>query len=140
MIKKYAAFFIPLFFVGGAKAESLSCVLENEKVMTVSGLSSDPVYSYGTAGEFEIVLPRDSVNGGVYKGREAFSGGGASYIAFTNGDYTYAIYSGIGRGWYFDGLRLYKGSEIIFEQPCKVPEAMKYSYESINAPESHLPY
>lgn len=123
-----------------AHAESVSCVLENEKVLTLSNLSTAPVYSYGTAGNFEMVLPQGSAEGTVYKGEESFSGGGASYIAFTNGNYTYVAYSGIGRGWSFDGLRLYNGSELILEQPCKIPEAMRYSYPSINAPEDLLPY
>ena len=121
-------------------AESISCVLENNKVLTVSNLSTSPVYSYGTAGNFELVLPRDASNGMVFKGQENFNAGDATFIAFTNNSYTYAIYRGEGRGWQFDGLRIYKGSEIIFEQPCKIPEAILFDLSDVNAPESDLPY
>ena len=123
-----------------ASAETVSCVLENNKVVTVSHLSSEPVYSYGTAGKVELTLPSKSAGSRVYKGAETFMGGGSTYVAFTNGAYTYALYSGIGRGWEFVGLRVYKGADIIMEKGCKDYDSISLGVDSINAPEDDLPY
>ena len=142
MLKPYISCLALAVFISAThvNAESISCVLENNKVLTVSNLSTSPVYSYGTAGNFELVLPRDASNGMVFKGQESFNAGGATFLAFTNNTYTYAIYSGEGRGWHFDGLRIYKGSDMIFEQQCKIREAVWFDLSDVNAPESDLPY
>lgn len=121
-------------------AETISCVLENNKVVTVSHLASNPVYSYGTAGKVELTLPTKSGNSRVYKGTETFIGGGSTYIAFTNGAYTYALYNGIGRGWEFVGLRVYKGVDIIMERSCKNYDSLPLLSSAINAPEDELPH
>lgn len=123
-----------------ASAETISCVLENNKVVTVSHLSSEPVYSYGTADKVELTLPTKSASSRVYKGAETFMGGGSTYIAFTNGAYTYALYNGIGRGWEFVGLRVYKGVDIILEKSCKDYDSLPLLSSAINAPEDDLPY
>lgn len=115
-------------------------MLENNKVVTVSHLVSNPVYSYGTAGKVELSLPSGSANSRVYKGSEMFSGGGSNYLAFTNGAYTYAVYNGSGRGWEFEGLRVYKGAEIIMERQCKQYGSIVFDYGAVNAPEGELPY
>ncbi len=124
-----------------AQADTISCVLENNRVMTLGNLGSSPVYSYGPAGKIELTLPTGAANSGVYKGSEMFSGGGSAYLAFTNGNYTYAAYTGIGRGWEFTGLKVYKGSEIIMERQCKDTDALLgLDPDRINAPEGELPY
>lgn len=115
-------------------------MLENNKVVTVSHLASNPVYSYGTAGKVELTLPTKSGNSRVYKGTETFIGGGSTYIAFTNGAYTYALYNGIGRGWEFVGLRVYKGVDIIMERSCKNYDSLPLLSSAINAPEDELPH
>lgn len=136
-----AAIALPLSFLANqASAETVSCVLENNKVVTVSHLGSEPVYSYGTAGKAELTLPSKSANSRVYKGTEMFAGGGSTYIAFTNGAYTYALYNGIGRGWEFVGLRVYKGADIIMEKGCKDYDSLTLVVDAINAPEDELPY
>lgn len=136
-----AACALPLSLLANqASAETMSCVLENNKVVTVSHLSSEPVYSYGTAGKVELTLPSKSASSRVYKGAETFMGGGSTYVAFTNGVYTYALYNGIGRGWEFVGLRVYKGTEKIMEKGCKNYYSLNLSFDAINAPEDDLPY
>lgn len=136
-----AAIVLPLSFLANhAGAETMSCVLENNKVVTVSHLGSEPVYSYGTAGKVELTLPTKSASSRVYKGAETFMGGGSTYIAFTNGAYTYALYNGIGRGWEFVGLRVYKGVDIIMEKSCKDYDSLNLNFDAINAPEDDLPY
>ncbi len=143
MMKKVivAAIVLPLsLMISQASAETISCVLENNKVVTVSHLSSEPVYSYGTADKVELTLPTKSASSRVYKGAETFMGGGSTYIAFTNGAYTYALYNGIGRGWEFVGLRVYKGTEKIMEKGCKDYYSLTLNFDAINAPEDDLPY
>ncbi len=143
MMKKVivAAIVLPLsLMISQASAETISCVLENNKVVTVSHLSSEPVYSYGTADKVELTLPTKSASSRVYKGAETFMGGGSTYIAFTNGAYTYALYNGIGRGWEFVGLRVYKGVDIILEKSCKDYDSLPLLSSAINAPEDDLPY
>lgn len=123
-----------------AQAESVSCVLENNKVLTVSHLHSAPTYSYGTAGKVELTLPSGAANSRVYKGTQMFNGGGAQYLAFTNGAYTYTVYDGMGRGWEFYGLRVYKNADIILEKQCKQMGGLQFDFDAVNAPEAELPY
>lgn len=135
------AIVLPLSFLASqVNAETISCVLENNKVVAVSHLASNPVYGYGSAGKVELILPSGSANSHAYKGTEMFSGGGSSYLAFTSGAYTYAVYNGMGRGWEFEGLRVYKGAEIIMESQCKRYGSIVFDYSAVNAPESELPY
>src|SRR5690625_2608323 len=61
-------------------------------------LYTNPVYTYGQAGKPEISLSVDVGHTPVFKGEDMFMGGGASYLRFTNGDYSYVAYSGIGKG------------------------------------------
>ena len=129
-----------LAIVGSASAESVSCVLGNNKVLVLGDLASSPTYSYGSAAKTELRLPADSAHSDVYKGTEVFSGGGAQYIAFTNGVYTYVVYDGFGRGWEFSGLRVYQNADIVFEQECKHQGVLQYDYSTVNAPEGELPY
>lgn len=135
-----AAIALPLsLIVTQLNAETISCVLENNKVVTASNLTSNPVYSYGTAGKVELSLPSSSANSRVYKGSEMFAGGGSSYLAFTNGAYTYALYNGIGRGWEFEGLRVYKNAELIMEKQCKRYGSLLFNYDTVHVPEGELP-
>lgn len=143
MMKKVivAAIVLPLsLMISQVSAETISCVLENNKVVTASNLASNPVYSYGTAGNVELSLPSSSANSRVYKGSEMFSGGGSTYLAFTNGAYTYVLYNGIGRDWEFEGLRVYKDAEIIVEKQCKQYGSTVFDYDAVHAPEGELPY
>lgn len=123
-----------------AQAETISCVLENNKVVTVSNLSSNPTYTYGTAGKQELVLPTGRANSRVYKGYVQFLRAAERFIAFTNGNYTYAIFHGVGRDWDAYGLRVYKGSELIMEKHCKANGTLEVDPDLINAPEENFPY
>lgn len=125
---------------GLAFADTISCTLENNRILKISNLSTSPKYAYGPAGKVELELPTGAANSTVYKGEEMFSGGGANFIAFTNGNYTYVAYDGIGRGWEFTGIKVYKGSDTIMERQCKPGSAFSIDISSINAPEGELPY
>ncbi|MGO4999144.1 hypothetical protein [Oceanisphaera sp. W20_SRM_FM3] len=136
-----AAIALPLtLMVGQAHAESVSCVLENNKVLTMSNLASQPTYSYGTAGKAELTLPTSSASSRVYKGTEMFSGGGSRYVAFTSGVYTYVVYKGDTGTWDMHGLRVYKNADIIMEKRCKQYGALEYNFDAVSAPTDDLPY
>lgn len=49
-----------------------------------------------------------------------FIGGASSvYIRFQNGNYNYVLYDGEGKGWYYQGVVVYKGDKIISKKACK---------------------
>lgn len=123
----------------GTNASTISCVLENNKVVTVSRLSSNPTYSYGADGNNELVLPKAEGSSRVYKNQERFNAGGGHFIAFTNGVYTYVIYDGSATTWSFHGLRVYKNNEIIMERQCKQVGGLNFDYDSVYAAEGNLP-
>lgn len=58
-------------------------------------------------------------------------------LTFAHVAYSYVAYSGIGRGWNFEGLLVYKGRTLVMHKACK--EAGKLlagvSASDINAPE-----
>lgn len=95
------------------------CLLYNDRILVLDNLYTNPVYTYGQAGKPEISLSVDVGHTPVFKGEDMFMGGGASYLRFTNGDYSYVAYSGIGKGWGYEGLLVYNGSELIAHQECK---------------------
>lgn len=141
MKKQFIGLAFPLFLLSAAvQAETVSCMLDNNKVVTATSLATNPIYSYGTSAKLDITLPTGKANSRVYKGSEMFSGGGAQYLAFTNGNYNYVLYDGVGRDWEFQGLRVYKDAEIIMERACKQYGALSLDLDAINAPEGELPY
>lgn len=121
-------------------ASTIYCQLENGKQVSVRNLTTSPVYTYGDGyGKPELELPTGAPNSTVYKGSEMYAGGGAGFIAFTNGNYTYAVFDGIGRGWEFLGLKVYKGSELIMERQCEDGWRTHHDISIVNAPEGELP-
>ncbi len=95
------------------------CLLNNNRTLTLDNIYSNPVYSYGKPGNPEITLSAGIGNTAVFKGQDMFSGGGASYLRFTNGKYSYVAYSGMGKGWNFEGLMVYNGSDLIAHHACQ---------------------
>lgn len=119
-----------------AKPQELStgCVLENNKVLVLSNLNTNPTYTYGKAGKPEIELSEDG-NTKVYKGTQMFSGGGSTYMRFTNGNISYVAYNGTGRGWDYVGVIVYKNDKQIFYSKCKTADLLYgISTDDINAP------
>ncbi|MFT0532956.1 hypothetical protein ACMHYJ_08980 [Castellaniella hirudinis] len=98
--------------------DAISCRLENGKTLALSELGTQPRYTYGKPGQPELALPAGKAKQQVYKGRAMFSGGGATYLRFTNGPYSYVAYSGIGKGWEFTGLIVYKADKVIMASRC----------------------
>jgi hypothetical protein len=56
-------------------------------------------YRFGAPGKLELALPPGgaSPDPKVYGRSESYSGGGAAWLGFRNGDYRYVVYTGIGR-------------------------------------------
>lgn len=104
-----------------ALAQEFTCQLENNKyVSVVVEKGKTPAYRYGTLAKPEITLPvKGNAKNGVYVGQTAFIGGGSAYIRFENGPFNYVVYSGMGRGWEFTGLAVYKGDKVINKKVCK---------------------
>lgn len=50
-----------------------------------------------------------------------YSGGGGAYLKFSNGDYTYAVFTGIGKGWEKEGVIVNKSRKQISYLQCKGP-------------------
>lgn len=94
------------------------CELSNKKVVYVSTESGSPIYRYGTAAKTDIVLPMATQNSTVYQGQMYFAQGGSRYLRFTNGNYSYVVYNGAGKGWEFEGLVVYNGAKVIMHKEC----------------------
>ena len=48
-----------------------------------------------------------------------YSGGGSAFLKFKNGDFTYTVFTGIGRGWEKEGVVIEKSGKQIAYLPCK---------------------
>ena len=107
-----------------------SCTTTTKKV--VSLCSSSPVtqdagylqYRFGLAGKTpELTYPttRQLPKDLFLSGTMMFSGGGGAYLKFTNADYTYAVFTGIGKGWEKEGVVVQKAGKQMAYLQCKGP-------------------
>lgn len=97
-----------------------NCELTNGKGVVVRLNNDVPVYYYGSMEKVELTLPKipdDRTQ--VRVGEMMFSGGGALYFRFINGNYSYVVYSGMGKGWDFTGLKVYQGKKVIMKKECE---------------------
>jgi hypothetical protein len=106
-------------FAVSAEARDTSCVLTNGRTLALTRLDTRPTYTYGQADKSEMTLSGPASGSQVYKAEPMFSGGGAIYVRFTHGAYSYVAYSGIGRGWNFEGLLVYKSRKLVMHKECK---------------------
>lgn len=115
-----------LLMTANSYAEEFTCQLENGKYVSVlAEQGKPPVYRYGTLAKNEITLPvPQKQNNNVFFGHQTFVAGEATYIRFKNGNYSYVVYDGEGRGWYFNGLIVYKDHNMISKKECKEPLAL----------------
>ncbi|MGY5958635.1 hypothetical protein ACUY4R_000350 [Kosakonia sp. BK9b] len=110
-----------------------NCDLTNGKSVTVRVDNGVPAYSYGSIEKLEMALPKitgDKTQ--VRAGKTAFSGGGASWYRFINGRYSYVVYSGIGKGWEFTGLKVYQGQKLIMKKSCQQGGFLSNPYQGEN--------
>ena len=79
-------------------------------------------YRFGDAGSFpEYVFPmnHDRASKFFYSGNLMYSGGGGAYLKFINANYSYVVYTGIGKGWAKQGLVVKEGINEISRYSCK---------------------
>lgn len=133
ILKKRAVICIGLMASSSAfSMEMAGCVLENNKVLSLTNLDSVPTYSYGTTKKNELTLSRDVPGVSVYKQALALGGGFIDYIRFQNGDYSYAVFNGRGKGWDFSGLLVYKGKKMIMSKSCE-SDYLEFDLDRVNA-------
>lgn len=122
-MKQSLTFLVALgLFSASASAIEYSCQLENNKLVSVViEKGKPPVYRYGTLGKTEITLPTNTKGKeNIFVGEGMFISGASSvYIRFQNGNYNYVLYDGEGKGWYYQGVVVYKGDKIISKKACK---------------------
>lgn len=139
MKKNLAACCLIGLFSTSASAVEYTCQLENNKLVSVVvEPDKTPVYRYGTLGKTEITLPANAKgHNNIFVGQGMFAGGASSvYIRFQNGEYSYLLYDGEGKGWYFQGIAVYKGNKLINKKSCKPNESLNlYSITEYGIPE-----
>jgi hypothetical protein len=104
-----------------------SCDTANAKVISLCSsstlTSSDGYlqYRFGPAGKPEFVYPATREHPGKYfqLGTLMYSGGGGEFLKFRNGEYTYIVFDGIGKGWEKAGVVVSKSEKRIAYLPCK---------------------
>ncbi|MNB71004.1 hypothetical protein D3C75_175630 [compost metagenome] len=110
-----------------------NCDLSNGKVVVVRLNNDVPTYYYGSIDKVEMTLPKsEGDKTQVRAGQVAFSGGGASYYRFINGVYSYVVYSGIGKGWEFTGLKVYKNAKLLMKKECTNGGFLTQTYRGEN--------
>src|SRR5262249_22100662 len=95
-----------------------SCPTSRTKVVSVCSspslttTSGTLQYRFGLAGQKpEFVFPQSQEHPRKYfqSGTMMYSGGGGAYLEFSNNDFKYVIFTGIGKGWEKEGVVVSKG-------------------------------
>ncbi|MCG3884835.1 hypothetical protein I3271_09050 [Photobacterium leiognathi] len=109
----------------------LSCPLKNGKLAAVYLSDNIPYYMYGkneADTKPELILPKKNNINNVAYSRLTFSGGGALYYRFTNGNYDYVVYTGEGKGWKRNDVTVYKNDKKIAQLECAEPFTSEINY------------
>lgn len=110
-----------------------NCDFSNGKGVVLRLNNDVPAYYYGSIDTVEMTLPKvEGDKTQVRVGQVAFSGGGAFYYRFINGVYSYVVYSGIGKGWEFTGLKVYKNAKLLMKKECTNGGFLTQSYQGQN--------
>jgi hypothetical protein len=107
-----------------------SCATTTKKV--VSLCSSSPLtetagylqYRFGVGGrapELSYPTTREHPKNDFLSGTMMYSGGGGAYLRFTNAPYTYAVFTGIGKGWKKEGVVVQKAGKKMAYLQCRGP-------------------
>ncbi len=77
-------------------------------------------YRFGPLGAPEMVWPPDATSRqGITAGTTMYSGGGLDYIRFDNAGTRYVVYTGIGRGWFQEGVAVERNGKVIANLLCQ---------------------
>jgi hypothetical protein len=99
-----------------------SCMTTTKKVVSLcssSPLTADAGYLQYRFPGLTFPMTREHPKNFFLSGTMMFSGGGGAYLKFTNADYTYAVFTGIGKGWEKEGVVVQKGGKRIAYLRCK---------------------
>ena len=149
MNKRSFLFFVLIFFVrphyvfAASGVESL-CFSDEEVVFSCRSTSGETIslcassiltgsdgylqYRFGVVGDIpEFIFPKELNHPREFflSGTVPYSGGGASYLKFNRGDYTYSVFTGIGKGWEKEGLVVKKMGKDYSTIPCDGPFVSK---------------
>tara|TARA_R110002072_G_scaffold121618_1_gene255650 strand:+ start:32634 stop:33146 length:513 start_codon:yes stop_codon:yes gene_type:complete len=133
-------FFAKVYYVSAASAVGSLCFF-GEKVVFSCGSSSGKTislcsssvltesdgylqYRYGVIGEIpELIYPKRQEHPKEHfiSGTVPYSGGGASYLKFSKGKYSYTVFTGIGKGWEKEGVVVKKSGKQIAYVACDGP-------------------
>lgn len=87
-----------------------------KKIVSVCGTKQKTLsYRFGILGKPELIFESNNPTGDTLM----YSGGGGAYLRLTNGEYSYVLYTGIGRGWAKEGLTLERNGRFIKNFECK---------------------
>ena len=101
-----------------------SCKTTTKKVVSLcssSPLTADAGYLQYRFPGLTFPTTREHPKNFFLSGTMMYSGGGGAYLKFANADYTYAVFTGIGKGWEKEGVVVQKGGKQIAYLQCKGP-------------------
>ena len=107
-----------------------SCPTSKSKVVSVcasselTATSGYMQYRFGRLGtppEFVYPQTQDHPKSHFQSGTLMYSGGGGAYLEFSNGDYKYVIFTGVGKGWEKEGVVVSQSSKQISVLRCQTP-------------------
>jgi hypothetical protein len=84
-----------------------SCPVKGQKLVSacatkdLSDKTGSLIYRFGKKNQPEIMLSKseEGWRDTVRAGNVMYAGGGGKYLGFKSNDYTYVVYSAVGRGW-----------------------------------------
>lgn len=133
-------FFVKVDYVSATSAVGSLCFVDEAVVFSCSSTKGKTIslcsssvftetdgylqYRYGVIGEIpELIFPKIQEHPKQYflSGTVPFSGGGATYIKFSRGDYIYTVFTGLGKGWEKEGVVVNKSGKQIAYVSCDGP-------------------
>lgn len=133
-------FFVKVHYVSAASAVESLCFVDEAVVFSCSSIAGKTIslcsssvltesegylqYRYGVVGKIpELVHPKrpEHPKEHFISGTVPYSGGGAAYLKFSKGQYSYTVFTGIGKGWEKEGVVVKKSGKQIATVACDGP-------------------
>jgi len=132
-------FFAKVYYVSAASTVGSLCFSDEKIIFSCSSTKGKTIslcsstftesdgylqYRYGVIGEIpELIFPKKQEHPKAHflSGTVPYSGGGASYLTFNKGKYSYTVFTGIGKGWEKEGVIVKKTGKQIAYVPCDGP-------------------
>ncbi len=155
-------FFLKVSYVSADPAVASLCFFDeaivfscsSSKGKTISLCSSSVLtesdgylqYRFGVIGEVpEFIFPKrqEHPKERFTSGTVPYSGGGASYLKFSKGKYSYRVFTGVGKGWEKEGVVVKKSGKQITYVACDGPfisELGPVLFENVGVPKDPLEF